>query len=68
MSINAFCGKLALTGGPVWIWIDQIVSMSVNREGGAVIRTIDGQTIALKEKPDEVIATIDNMLKGIVQT
>jgi hypothetical protein len=61
--MNVIKGTSALTKGAVWIWIDQIVSMNTNQNGGAVIHTADGQTIALNEKPDHVLETIRELKK-----
>lgn len=66
--MNVLKGTSVLNSKPVWIWADKIVSMTVNQQGGAVIRTVNGETVALTEKPDEVIGTLSNMLKGVVQT
>jgi len=66
--MNIIKGTLALTKAPVWIWINQIVSMTVNAEGGAVITTLDGKQQALKETPDEVLKATGNLLKGVVQS
>ena len=62
--INVFKGTLALTGKPVWIWLNAITSITVNQPGGAIIHTIDGLTYALKETPDQVFELITNALKA----
>jgi uncharacterized protein YlzI (FlbEa/FlbD family) len=61
--MNVIKGTLALTGKSVWIWVDKIISMRGNIQEGTVIVTTDGQTIVLKQKPDEVIETIQALLK-----
>lgn len=65
--MNVIKGTLALTGKPVWIWADKIVSMRSNIQEGSIITTNDGQTVVLKEKPDDVIETLESMAKGLVQ-
>lgn len=53
-------GTLSLTKAPVWIWVEHIVSMTINAEGGAVITTLDGKQQALKETPDQVLKLISD--------
>ena len=61
--INVIKATLTLTKKPVWIWLDQIICMTINDEGGAVVHTSDGHAHALTDPPDEVIATIKRMLE-----
>jgi|KBSMisStaDraftv2_1062788.scaffolds.fasta_scaffold4345504_1 hypothetical protein len=61
--MNVIKGTSALTKGTVWIWLEHIVSMNINQGGGAVIHTNDGQTIALTDKPEDVIKTVKSMME-----
>ena len=57
-------GTLALTGKPIWIWVNHIIAMRINQAGGAIIYTSDSQQHALRETPDQVLELISNGLKA----
>jgi hypothetical protein len=61
--MNVLKATLALTGAPVWIVVNQIVSMTVNKDGGAVITTTEGKQQAIKETPKQVLETIDALMQ-----
>jgi hypothetical protein len=61
--MNVIKGTSALTKAPLWIWLEQIVSMTTNQDGGAVVHLTNGSTYALTDKPEEVLKIIKSMLE-----
>jgi uncharacterized protein YlzI (FlbEa/FlbD family) len=61
MSINVIKATSALSADPVWIWVDQIVTMTINDEGNAVISLTNGSKYAITDTPDDVIKTIGGL-------
>jgi hypothetical protein len=56
--MNVITATSALSGAPLWIWVNQIVSMTTNDEGNAVISLTNGTTYAITDTPDDVISNI----------
>jgi hypothetical protein len=61
--MNVIKATSALTKAPLWIWVEQIVLMTTNQDGGAVVHLSNGETYALKDKPEDVIKTVKAMLE-----
>ena len=56
---DVFKGTSALGGNQVWIFADKIVAITSNTFGGAIVHMADGHQYALREKVEDVIATME---------
>lgn len=60
--INVIKATSALSGKPHWFWLDQIVCITENDDGKAVITTTNGSNYAITDTPEAVFKTIRHMV------